>query len=348
MRLADKGLVDRGAVLNFRFDGRNYKGFQGDTLASALLANDVRLIARSFKYHRPRGVLSAGSEEPNALVTLGNGAARTPNLRATTVELFDGLNGFSQNRWPSLRADVMAVNDLLSPFLSAGFYYKTFMWPRAFWEKLYEPVIRRAAGLGALSGAHDTGRYDKAFGFCDILIIGAGPAGLMAALSAGRAGADVLLVDEQPQVGGRLLGEDEQIGGQPGHLWAAAVLAELDAMANVRVMLRTTVTGAYDQGTYGALQNGQSRAQDNGDAPLETFWRIAAKRALLCAGALERPIAFKNNDRPGIMLASAVRSYLHRWGVVAGRRVAVFGNNDDAHRTVRDLRAAGVNVVAQI
>ncbi|MGR3343449.1 MAG: sarcosine oxidase subunit alpha family protein [Paracoccaceae bacterium] len=348
MRIDGYGLIDRDAPVKFTFDGKEYTGFQGDTLASALLANDVRLIGRSFKYHRPRGVLCAGSEEPNALVTVGRGAAQTPNVRATTQEIYDGLNAVSQNRWPSLAFDFMAVSDLLSPFLSAGFYYKTFMWPRAFWEKLYEPLIRRAAGLGALSGAHDSARYDKAYAFCDLLIIGAGPSGLMAALTAGRAGADVLLVDEGPRAGGRLLGENEVVAGRPGHEWAAGIVAELKTMTNVRLMLRTTVTGAYDGGTYGALERvGQHRAA-GGYAPLETFWRIVAKRALLCAGALERPIAFQNNDRPGVMLASAVRSYLNRWGMAAGKRVAVFCNNDDAHRTAHDLAAAGVNVVALI
>ena len=348
MRIDAYGLIDRNRPVNFTFDGKEYAGFQGDTLASALLANDVRLIGRSFKYHRPRGVLSAGSEEPNALVTVGRGGAHTPNVGATTQEIYDGLSAVSQNRWPTLAFDIMAANDLLWPFLGAGFYYKTFMWPRSFWEKLYEPLIRRAAGLGALSGAPDTARYDKAFAFCDLLIIGSGPSGLMAALTAGRAGADVLLVDEGPRAGGRLLGEDERVAGKPGHEWAAGIVAELKAMTNVRLMLRTTVTGAYDGGTYSALERLSLHRAAGGDAPLETFWRIVAKRALLCTGALEHPIAFANNDRPGVMLASAVRSYLNRWGVAAGQRVAVFCNNNDAHRTARDLVAAGVNVVALI
>src|SRR5690554_4275633 len=180
-RIPGKGLIDRGRPLRFQFDGRDYAGFQGDTLASALLANGVRLMGRSFKYHRPRGVLTAGSEEPNALVEVIEGKQKTPNVRATVQELFNGLEARSQNRWPSLRFDAMAVNDHLAPFLSAGFYYKTFMWPRACWEKVYEPAIRRAAGLGALSGQHDEGRYEKAFAFCDLLVIGAGPAGLTAA-----------------------------------------------------------------------------------------------------------------------------------------------------------------------
>jgi methylglutamate dehydrogenase subunit C len=349
MRVAAKGLVDRARTVTFTFDGVHYTGLEGDTVASALLANDVRLMARSFKYHRPRGVLSAGSEEPNALVTVGTGAAQDPNVRATVQEIYPGLEVASQNRWPSLGFDILSVNDLAAPFLSAGFYYKTFMWPRAFWEKLYEPVIRRAAGLGALSGLNNADKYEAAWAHCDLLMIGAGPTGLMAALAAGRAGVDVILADEDARMGGRLLAETDLVGGQPGHVWADGVLQELAAMDNVRLMTRTTVTGAYDQGTYGALERvGHHKAQRGDGAALETFWRIVAKQAVLAAGALERPVAFADNDRPGIMTAGAVRAYLNRWGVSPGRSVAVFGNNDDAHRTARDLVAAGVHVAAMI
>jgi len=348
MRIAGKGLFERTDPLNFTFDGQNYIGYKGDTLASALLANDVRLLARSFKYHRPRGILSAGSEEPNALVTIGRSAAQTPNIRATQQEIYGGLAARSQNCWPSLTNDFMGVNDLLSPFLSAGFYYKTFMWPRAFWEKLYEPVIRRAAGLGELSGQHNADRYDKAFAFCDLLVIGAGPAGLMSALTGARAGAQVIVADENSGFGGRLLAENEDIAGKPGHQWAAEVTAELAAMPNVRLMRRTTVTGAYDQGTFGALERVSLHHESMGDAPLESFWRIVAKRTILATGALERPVAFRNNDRPGIMTAGAVRAYLNHWGVAPGHEVSIFCNNDDAHRTARDLAKAGIKIAALI
>lgn len=348
MRIQGKGLVDRNAPVSFDFDGKTYQGFQGDTLASALLANDVRLIARSFKYHRPRGIMTAGSEEPNALVTTGAGGAQDPNQRATMLEIFEGFKARSQNAWPSLKHDFMAVNDLLAPFFSAGFYYKTFMWPGALWERLYEPIIRRAAGLGALSGDAYDGGYDKAFAHCDILVIGAGPSGLMAALTAARAGADVILADENPLMGGRLNGESDAIAGKPGHIWAAEIVAELASMDNVRLMSRTTISGAFDGGTYGALERVSHHIADPGDAPLECFWRITTKRAILATGALERPIAFADNDRPGIMLASAVRTYLHRYGVAPGKRVTLFANNDDAHKTARDLAAAGVEIAAVI
>lgn len=342
MRIDGKGRIDRTRPVTFTFDGVTYPGYRGDTVASALLANDRRLVGRSFKYHRPRGILTAGPEEPNALVEVVGPANVTPNTRATVQEVFEGLAVRSQNRWPSLAWDLLEVNDLAAPFLSAGFYYKTFMWPRRFWEGLYEPLIRRAAGLGRLSGKHDEGIYEKAWAHCDLLVIGAGPAGLMAALAAGRAGADVILADEATEPGGRLLADD----AAPD--WLAEVTAELTSLPNVRIMTRTTVTGAYDDGTFGALERVGLHRRPRPSLPRECFWRIIARRSILAAGAIERPIAFADNDRPGIMMASALSAYLNRYGVVPGKEITLFANNDSARTAARGLMAAGVRVAAII
>ncbi len=339
------GQIDRQKTLRFTFDGVAYQGHPGDTLASALLANGVRLMGRSFKYHRPRGPLSAGSEEPNALVQLRGGARQEPNTRATVAELFEGLEATSQNAWPSLKFDAMAINDRLNTFFTAGFYYKTFMWPAAFWEKVYEPIIRKAAGLGALTRQEDPDEYDKGFLHCDLLVIGAGPAGLSAALTAGRAGARVILADEDFRFGGRLNAETLEVGGQAGAVWADAAVAELATMPNVRLMLRTTIIGAFDHGIYGAVERiSDHLAVPAKGKPRQTLWRIYSKRAILAGGATERPIAFENNDRPGVMLAGALRAYANRWGVAVGKRAAVFTNNDDGLRTAADLKAKGIEV----
>jgi len=343
------GQIDRSQSLDFTFDGKAYQGHAGDTLASALLANGVRLMGRSFKYHRPRGVLTAGSEEPNALVELRDGARKEPNTRATTAELFGGLSANSQNKIGSLRFDLMAINDRFANFLTAGFYYKTFMWPAAFWEKLYEPIIRKAAGLGSISLQEDPDAYDRGFLHCDLLIIGAGPAGLAAALTAGRAGAQVILADEDFTLGGRLNSERLTLGDQSGADWAAQTVAELASLPNVRIMARTTVLGAFDHGIFGALERVSDHLpQPAPGKPRQVLWRIYTKGSLLCAGATERPIAFENNDRPGIMLAGAMRSYANRWAVTPAQRVAVFTNNDDGHRTAADLHAKGVSIAAVI
>lgn len=347
-RRVDGGQIDRSQALAFRWNNRNLTGYAGDTLASALLANGVQLVGRSFKYHRPRGIFSAGSEEPNALVQLREGAAQEPNCRATTIELFDGLVARSQNHRGSLEWDLMAINDLAAPLLSAGFYYKTFMWPKAFWEKLYEPLIRAAAGLGRLSGQPDPDCYDHGFLHCDLLVIGAGPTGLVAARAAARAGCRVILADEDFRMGGRLNAETYDVDGMPGTDWAASIYAELASMPHVRMMQRTTIYGAFDHGIYGGLERKTDHLAESAGKPRQVLWRIVSKRALLCAGSTERSIAFGNNDRPGVMLAGAVRSYVNRFGVAPGQQVAIFTNNEDGLRTAADLEARGITVSAII
>ncbi|HET9573860.1 MAG TPA: sarcosine oxidase subunit alpha family protein, partial [Methyloceanibacter sp.] len=348
-RIGAGGLIDRTRTLSFTFDGEELAGHPGDTLASALLANGVRLVGRSFKYHRPRGILSAGSEEPNALVELRQGARREPNTRATTIELYDGLDATSQNRWPSLKLDLLAVNQLFAPIFGAGFYYKTFMWPASFWEKVYEPAIRRAAGLGCAATAADPDHYEKANAFCDVLVIGAGAAGLSAALAAARSGARVILCDEDFRLGGRLLAERSEIDGRPALEWVTAAKTELESLPDCRIMRRTTVLGVYDGGTYAAVE----RVNDHVPVALEheprlRLWRIVAKRAVLASGAIERPIVFGDNDRPGVMLAGAVRAYVNRYGVAPGKRAAIFAGSDEAFRTALDLSDAGVEVAALV
>ncbi|CAN5259633.1 sarcosine oxidase subunit alpha [soil metagenome] len=348
-RRAVSGLIDRTKKINFSFDGKGYAGLEGDTLASALIANDVKLIGRSFKYHRPRGILTAGSEEPNALVTLGSGARAEPNTRATTAQLFDGLVASSQNRWPSLAFDVMAVNQLFAPLLVAGFYYKTFMWPQKFWEKLYEPVIRRAAGLGSLSTEPDPDHYDRMHGFCDLLGIGGGPAGLMAARTAGRAGLRVIIADEDWLLGGRLLAERHEINDAPGNDWARTTVAELHAMPNVTVLNRTLVFGAYDGREYGALERVSDHlATAPAGQPRQRLWKIVAQRAILSSGAIERPLVFGGNDRPGVMMASAVSAFVNRFAALPGQRAVVFTTTDSGWATAEDLLAAGVEVAAVV
>ncbi|MDB6083434.1 MAG: soxA [Gammaproteobacteria bacterium] len=351
-RLPSRGMVDRTRSLSFVFDGRRYTGYCGDTLASALLGAGVKLMGRSFKYHRRRGVLTAGSEEPNALVELRSGARREANTRATVAELYDGLEARSQNRWPSLAFDVAAINSLLSPIFVAGFYYKTFMWPAALWEKLYEPVIRRAAGLGRASQQADPDTYEKAHAHCDVLVIGAGPAGLAAALAAGRSGARVILCDEDFVLGGRLNADRHDIDDSSGREWARRTESELRSLPEVRIMSRTTVFGAYDDGqsgarTFGALERvADHLAVPPAHQPRQRLWKLIAKRCVLAAGAVERPIVFGGNDRPGVMMASAVRTYVNRFGVAPGRQAVVFSASDDGWRTAFDLVDAGIAVEA--
>ena len=345
-RLFAGGRIDRERILRFEFDGENYTGFVGDTVASALLAHGVHLVGRSFKYHRPRGILSAGAEEPNALLQVGRGAYTLPNQRATAVELYDGLSATSQNRWPNLRFDAGAVSNLLSPLFPAGFYYKTFMWPPAFWYRHYEPLIRRAAGLGRSPTEPDPDRYDKTHSHCDVLVVGGGAAGIAAALAAGRTGARVMLADEQSEPGGWLLGSKTRIDDAPAIEWVSSALADLRRMDEVTVLSRTTVSGYYDHNYLVALERVTDHMPPGADVsrPRQRLWKIRARQVVLATGAHERPLMFRCNDRPGIMLAGAARQYVNRYAVRPGESAVVFTNNDSAYPAAIDLSDCGMEV----
>ncbi len=343
-RLQVGGLIDRGQPLNFRFDGRLYEGYAGDTLASALLANGVRLVGRSFKYHRPRGIITTGAEEPSALVQLEAGAYAEPNRRPTEIALYPGLRAFSQHAWPSLSADFGSIIGRLAPLFPAGFYYKTFIHPQALWASLWEPVLRRMAGLGRAPEQPDPARYDHRHQHCDVLVVGGGPAGLAAALAAGRTGARVILAESDISFGGGLLRRNRPIGNGEGAAWAAATTDEMAAMPDVRLLPATTVIGYYDNNYLVAVERVGERLGPSAPLglPRQRLWHIRARRVVLATGALERPVVFPGNDRPGVMLASAVETYLHRYAVKPGRRAVLFTTNDDAYPIAAALAAAGV------
>jgi sarcosine oxidase subunit alpha len=340
-------LIDRSKPLSFTFDGRAYQGWPGDTLASALLGAGQVLMGRSFKYHRPRGPLSAGPEEPNALVELGEGARFEPNQRATQAELFAGLTARSQNRWPSLSFDLGAVNALLSPFFPAGFYYKTFIHPRAAWKHVFEPVIRRAAGLGRAPDAEtaDADRYEQIHAFCDVLVVGGGLSGLRAAQIAARAGKRVMVMEQNGHWGGRALVDFN--GAEGVDAWLSPLMDELRAAPHVTLLPRTAAVGLHDHGMAIAVQRLSDHAPGT-DAPRQRLWRVRAGQVVVAGGATERPLSFAGNDLPGVMLAGAVRDYLALWGVAVGKQVVVVTNNDDAYRTALALHAAGITVPAII
>jgi heterotetrameric sarcosine oxidase alpha subunit len=340
-RLKSGGVIDRAQPVVFSFDGKRLQGFGGDSLASALLANGRQLVARSFKYHRPRGIMSAGLEEASALVTVGNGDRATPNTLATTEELVDGLEAHSQHCWPSLAFDLGAINQLFAKLFSAGFYYKTFMGPGKSPKSwlFYEHFIRRAAGLGVASRAPDPDRYESREAFCDLLVIGAGPAGLEAARVAAEAGLDVILAERDFRLGGMLLHERDGLEEETTEAWLAQRERQLDA-PNVRILHRTTVFGLYDNGVAGMVER---LVPDAGAC--ERFWVVRAKRIVIAAGAMERPLIFGGNDRPGVMLASAMRAYANRWAVAAGSSAVIATNNDSAYVVACDLARVGISTI---
>ena len=342
-RLAEGGLVDRTRPLAFTFNGRALSGYEGDTLASALMANGVDVVARSLKYHRPRGIMTDGPEEPNAVVSVGEGSSRTPNLKATEVVLHEGLVARSQNCWPSVDHDMGAVAGLAAPLLGAGFYYKTFMAPRGAWPRLYERLIRCAAGLGRAPEGHDPDLYEHRHSHCDVLVVGAGPAGLAAARMLAQAGLRLLLCDERSRFGGSLTGTMQRIDGEAGSAWARKTAADIVTSPRATVLLETCAVWLGDHRLVTLVE----RRRDAGSVA-ERLWLVRPRQVVLATGSIERPLCFPGNDRPGVMLASAAAAYIHRYGVAPGTRAVIHTNNDAGYGVVRDLRQAGIDVKAVI
>src|SRR5499427_1079124 len=346
-RLARGGRIDRARPIGMRFNGTAIEGYAGDTIASALLANGIHFVARSFKYHRPRGIFSHGSEEPNGLFAVDRGGARIdPNTRATTTEAVNGLSLRSQNHWPSLALDVGAAFDAFSALFVAGFYYKTFMWPRSFWRQIYEPAIRAAAGLGRAPTEPDPDRYQHAHAHCDVLVVGAGPAGLAAALAASESGKRVILADEQAEMGGSLLHDlSSTIDGRSPWSWLEQTLAALQSRSNVKLLPRTTAFGYYNHNHLGLLQRVTDHlVNPHPGGPRERLWQVRAGEVVLATGAHERPLVFPGNDRPGIMLAESLRVFANRYGVLPGQRAVIATSSASAYTAAADLLAAGVQV----
>ena len=345
-RLKKEGLINRNKLIKFKFNGKNYSGYEGDTLASALLANGIHLIGRSFKYHRPRGFFGAGVDEPNAKLQVKINGYSEPNINATEIELVEGLSASSQNCWPSVNFDIGAINNFLNKFFPAGFYYKTFMWPKSFWYRVYEPFIRKAAGLGVASLEKDNERYDHKYEYCDLLVTGSGPAGLSSAYAAAKNGAKVILAEDKPRFGGSLLTDNVTIDNLSGKEWANKIISELKAMPNVIVKNRSQVFGYYDHNMMVMFEKtGDHLEKKSKFTPRQRLWYIRAKEVLLSTGSIERPIVFGNNDTPGVFLSAAAKEYMKVYGVLIGKKPVIFTNNDSAYETAIEFKKNGVNPI---
>ena len=345
-RLEKEGLINRKKKLSFKFNDKQYYGYEGDTIASALIANGVHLVGRSFKYHRPRGFFGAGVDEPYAIVQLFRNNETEPNIKATEQELFEGLEAKSVNCWPNVNFDFGAINNFLNIFFPAGFYYKTFMWPKSFWHKLYEPIIRKAAGFGVASTKHDLERYEHKYEYCDLLITGSGPSGLASAYAAAKNGARVILAEDKPRFGGTLLTSDANIGNQTGIEWTEKIISELKAMPNVIVKNRAQVFGYYDHNMLVMIERiSDHLPKTKKHTPKQRLWYIRAKEVIISSGSIERPLVFGNNDTPGVMLSSAAKEYMKIYGVLVGRKPLIFTNNDSGYETAIEFKKNGVNPI---
>ena len=345
-RLDNGGLINRSKKISFKFNGKKYFGYEGDTLASALIANGVHLVGRSFKYHRPRGFFGAGVDEPYAIVQMNRNNEVDPNIRATEQELFEGLEAKSVNCWPNVDFDIGAINNFLNKFFPAGFYYKTFMWPKSFWYKIYEPIIRKAAGFGAASIKHDKERYEHKYEYCDLLIAGSGPSGLASAYSAALNGAKVILAEDKPRFGGSLLTNNVSIGNQTGKEWSEKIISELKSMPNVIVKNRSQVFGYYDHNMLVMSERiSDHLPKTDKYIPKQRLWYIRAKEVVISSGSIERPLVFGNNDTPGVMLSSAAKEYLKVYGVLVGKKPIVFTNNDSGYETAIEFKKNGIDPI---
>ena len=345
-RISNEGLLNRNKEISFKFNGKKYTGYEGDTLASALLANGVHLVGRSFKYHRPRGFFGAGVDEPNAKLQIQLNGHSEPNVNATEFELVEGIEATSQNCWPSVEFDVGAINNFLNKFFPAGFYYKTFMWPKSFWYKIYEPFIRKAAGLGVASIEKDKERYEHKYEYCDLLVAGSGPAGLSSAYAAAKNGAKVILAEDKSRFGGSLLTDEVTIDNLSGKAWADKIINELKEMPNVLVKSRSQVFGYYDHNmTVMFERTGDHLENKPKYTPRQRLWYIRAKEVLLSTGSIERPIVFGNNDTPGIFLSAAAKEYIKVYGVLVGKKPLIFTNNDSAYETALEFKKQGIDPI---